>query len=322
MSQQTAQVLEAIRAAQSKISQAFLDAVAQSAGRVDFNELIARIEAMDTDWVIRELGLNQTFMLTEEIRRTFIAGALITPRGLSGRFAFDGGHPRAVELLERNGGELVTLLKDGQDVVIRSVLRAAMESNQTPAKTALELVGRVKGTTRVGGFLGLTKPQADSIIRSRALLESGDPKLMEQYLELKQRDRSYDGRVRAAIKAERPVRGIDTILAAHRRKALGIRGRNIARDQAKTSIAAGRDEAFTQIGDVPDVDFVTKRWQHNLSLDPRQDHVDMSGTVIRFDAKFDFGDVQMKHPHDPAGGAKHSLGCKCIAFYRVHMVRD
>jgi hypothetical protein len=30
----------------------------------------------------------------------------------------------------------------------------------------------------------------------------------------------------------------------------------------------------------------------------------------------------MKYPHDPAGGAAHSIGCRCVAIHRVKLPRD
>ncbi len=66
---------------------------------------------------------------------------------------------------------------------------------------------------------------------------------------------------------------------------------------------------------------VTIRWQHNLSAEPREEHLAMDGTVLSISERFQFSDVAMAHPHDPAGGAKHSIGCRCVGVYRVELER-
>jgi hypothetical protein len=208
------------------------------------------------------------------------------------------------------------------EAMARAVLRQA---GQVPSrKLATEITGRVVGQRRAGGFIGLTEQQADSIIRGRSALQSGDPSQMRAYLDLKLRDRRFDGAIKKAVREGRAIKGaeLDRIMEAHKSKALAYRGRVIARNETHTALAAGRDETHRQMLERPDVAAVTKRWQHNLSEHPREDHQAMDGTVIGFGETFNFADAAMKHPHDPAGGAKHSIGCRCIAVYRVELERD
>jgi hypothetical protein len=49
----------------------------------------------------------------------------------------------------------------------------------------------------------------------------------------------------------------------------------------------------------------------------------MGGTVIQLGETFNFPDgARMKYPHDPAGGAAHSIGCRCVAIHRVKLPKD
>jgi len=191
------------------------------------------------------------------------------------------------------------------------------------------ITGTKQGTQRVGGILGLTTQQTDSIMGKyddvgrlismggRQKLASGDPKL-------KLRDRRYDAQIKKAIAEGRAITGpaLDKIMDAHKSKALAYRGKLIAKNETFSALEAGRREAIAQALQNPEVEGATKRWQHNLSQEPREDHVAMSGTVIDFNEDFVFGTVRMKNAHDPDGGAEHNLGCRCITVYRIRMRTD
>jgi hypothetical protein len=65
----------------------------------------------------------------------------------------------------------------------------------------------------------------------------------------------------------------------------------------------------------------TKRWIHNARLSKsleniRETHLEMQEKTFKnpipFDSLFRLSDgSEMKHPHDPAGGAKNNIGCHC-----------
>ena len=313
-----------------QIRKAFQEAFERHAARIDARALIAALEAQDIERAIRVLRIDTSllFPLDEAIRNAFITGGTTAvtelPRGIAGLFAFNGRHPRAERWIRENVGDKIQGIVEEQIETTRAVVLNGLQEQRGATAVAREITGRMVGRKRFGGYLGLTSEQADSIMRGRAKLASGDPALMREYLRLKLRNKRHDGKIKAAVKAGRPIRGreLDRIMEDHRSKALGYRGRVIARNEAHVALAAGRNEFYEQSLDNPEVETVKVRWQHNLSQEPREDHRAMDGKVIDLGEAFDFPDAEMRHPHDPAGGAKHSINCRCVAVYRVKMRRD
>ena len=109
---------------------------------------------------------------------------------------------------------------------------------------------------------------------------------------------------------------------AYKSKASGNRAKGVALDQANSAIAQGRSEAYRQLLDRDEVESITKRWQKSPRRNDREDHKAMDGTTIQLDEKFQFADVAMDGPHDPAGGPAHNMFCGCVAIYRVKYARD
>lgn len=313
-----------------EIQSAFLKAMAQGSIAIDRGALIRLIDAGDVASAAELLKIDRGILYPIEnvIQNAFIAGgqlaASAAPKALAGSFGFNGSHPRAIELARNQAAEFVTSIDQQMKANARSIITQGLSENRSPRKIATDLVGRQVGKRRVGGTIGLTEQLTDSIINGRANLQSGDPDRMRRYLKLKLRNRTHDKKIRAAIEAKRPISGalLDTIIEDHRSKALGYRGRVVAKNEAFTAQAIGQSEAYDQMAENPKVQEVTVRWQHNLSENARPDHQDMDGTIIKKGESFVFPDnVRMKHPHDPAGGPKHSVGCRCTAFYRVILRR-
>jgi hypothetical protein len=131
--------------------------------------------------------------------------------------------------------------------------------------------------------------------------------------------------VRKAIKDGKALSpaDVDRVTDAYKSKASGNRAKIVARNEAFVAQAAGRAEGYQQLLDDGKVEAVTKKWQHGFSQEPRQDHLRLDGETIDFDEAFVMDDgVRMRFPHDPAGGAEHSIGCRCTCVYRVKYARD
>lgn len=313
------------------IEAAFLAAI--RGGGIDPAALINALQRGDIDGAAALLRIDRAalFPLEEAVRGAYLAGASaavsIAPRAVAGSFSFNGRHFRAERWVQAIGSTLIQGIQDDTLAMARAVILDGVQQGSSPARIQRDLTGTYNRATgqREGGFLGTTAQQADSMIRGRAKLASGDPALMKEYLDLKLRDRRFDPMIKRYIADGKAVSAadLDKIMAAHKSKALKYRGQVIAKNEAFSAQAAGRNEAYLQMAERPDVAEVTVRWQHNLSQKPREDHVKMDGTVIKLGEKFDFGGgVQMAHPHDPAGGAEHSIGCRCVAVYRLEMERD
>lgn len=336
---QSRRVAVALRKLEPLIREAFKMAIAKASSAIDEKALLQALEAGDINRAMELLRIDHALLapLYEAVRSGYMSGGnLVTldlSRGMSARWGFDGRHSRAESWVAQHGAELIEgIATDGIDVA-RKVITEGLKEGVNHRSIARQLTGHKVGNRRVGGFLGLNSDQADSIIRARQILS--DPDQIRKYFikdaktgRMKPRfrlsDRTFDGKVRAAIKDGRALSGadLDRVIAAHKSKALGYRGRVIAKHEAHSALSAGREEGYYQILDDPEVEAISVRWQHNLSNEPRKEHVAMSGTVIQLGETFDFSDASMKRPHDPAGGAKHSLGCRCIGVYRIRLRKD
>jgi len=327
---QQRQIADLMKHLEPQIEKAFLDAIAAMRGAIDTTALIEALKANDIERAVNLFRQNSGvfFELHEALRSGFIGGGALVgptlPKMPRGGFAFNGRHWRAEAWIKAVGGDLIQGIQDDSLAMVRSVITSAITEGKGAQVIARDLTGRMVAGKRTGGFLGLTAQQADSIILGRSKLLSGDPTLMREYLDLKLRNKTYDAMINRAIAngGKLSVADADRIIEAHKVKALGFRGKTIARNEAFTAQAAGREEGYRQVLDRDDVESVSCRWQHNLSEFPRPDHLAMDGTVIKVGETFNFPDAQMKHPHDPAGGAKHSIGCRCVAIYRVQIAKE
>lgn len=309
-----------------RVANAFADAIQAARRNVDFAALVEALDRGDLSAAIRALDVPQQvlFPLEEAIRAAYIEGgqmvAMAAPQALLG---FGGSTPAAVEWLRTLSSTRIQGIREDTLEAVRNALVSGREQGMGSRELATMIVGRRVGNRREGGILGLTAQVADSIMAGRAKLASGDPKLMAEYLDLKLRDRRYDRAIRKAIKEGRAITGreLDTILEAHKSKALAYRGKVIAKSETFSALEAGRREAVRQALENPQVAGATKRWQHNLSQEPRLDHISMGQAPAReFDAPFVMADgAIMQHAHDPAGGPANNAGCRCITVYRIRM---
>lgn len=309
----------------------FLDAISRAATSVDHASLIEALESGDVFRAMQIARIDEATLsrLGETIRQAHGAGGLlaeaVAPAGLSGSFSFNGRHGRAEAWVRQHVGGLIQGIEQESMQVTRNVIEAGIQEGRSSSAMARQITGRRVGRIRVGGHLGLTTQQTDSIILGRSKLASGDRGLMRDYLNLKQRDRRFDGVIRKAIDEGKPIRGaqLDRIIEAHKSKALGYRGRVIARHESHNALSAGRDEGMAQMLERSDVERVTKRWQWNHSRDPRENHRALSGTTLDFAERFNLGGgVTAAHPHDTSLPGSETISCRCIAVYRVKLELD
>lgn len=337
---QLSQLKKLIARLEPKIAKAFGRAIERASSDLKISDLISALENRNIGEALKiiEIGSGVLFELDEELRAAYIAGGLFAvedvPRALRGRFSFNGRHLRAEEWVRENVGNLIQGIHTETLQTTRAVILQGFQENRTPRQIARDITGRSVGSRRVGGFLGLNSDQTDQVIRARQILS--DPDLIRTYFikdretgQMKPRyklsDRRFDGMVRRAIANGTALSGkdLDRVIEAHRSKALGYRGRVIAKDQTFRAIAAGRGESYQQMLERDDVEDVSKTWQHNLSENPREDHVEMSGTVVSFNETFNFPDgARLRYPHDENAAAEHSIGCRCTAFYRVMVAKQ
>ncbi|KIC22505.1 hypothetical protein [Leisingera sp. ANG-Vp] len=330
MASQRQALEEALRKLEPRIRRAFEDAMRRASLAVSLTQVAELLEAGRLGEAAQLLRLDQSVLypLTEALRGGFIVGgnlgAAVAPKSLVGFFGFNGRHERAESWIAQNGARFIQGITEESAQTVQAAVQAGIQQGRSSRVVASELIGRRVGSRRVGGLLGLTAQQADSIISGRFKLASGDPALMREYLGLKLRDRRFDKTILKAAREGRAITGkqLDQIMEAHRSKSLRYRANVVAKFEAREALAAGREEAMLQLIDRPDVEEVTCQWQHNRSKEPRPDHVAMSGTVVSLGEGFQFPDgTRMQRPHDPNSPLRHRIGCNCMGIYRVRLRR-
>lgn len=309
------------------IAAAFLRSTSQARNRVDFTALRDAIEAGDVERVVQVLNYGATTLLpvTEEMRAAFVAGGASAADIVPSRavFGFDARNPNADAWVLQRGAELVQGIQQDTLAMTRTVILDRLQQGRSSNSAALDIVGRMDGGKRRGGFLGLTSEQTDWSISARNELAELDRNFLSRKL-ITDRDRKT---VQRAIDSGKPLtqKQIDNISGRYKDRLLRYRGTTIARNEAHTALAEGQSQGFQQLIDDGKIDGATKRWQWNDgSQDPRVDHQAMSSAPARpLNEPFVFPDgAVMDHPHDPAGGAKHSIGCRCICIYRPVVSAD
>ena len=332
-----ARQIEALLKAQTPLIRAAFEAAIANAHRsLDFTGLVAAIEQNDLGRVFDLLRINQAalFPLDEAIRVAFIAGgtSVIAPRGIVGGFGFNGRHPVAERIIAETGARLVSEIGSPGPEVIRTILLRGQVQGTGADRVARQLAGTINRITgiREGGILGLDGPRALRAENVRAILS--DPARIAEYFKADgtprytSTGRNFDAMVRRAIKEGRalPSADLERVARAHEARLLKARGNAIAQNEAFTAQARGRNEAYRQMLDNPDVESITKRWQHSSLQHPRLDHMRLDQVTVNFDDAFppmDDGAI-LAYPHDPAGGPQHSISCRCTVVYQPKFRKD
>lgn len=326
MTNQQREVEAMLAKLEPRVADAFRRAIEAAWRNINYADLIAALDRGDLAQAMTIINPPPSlfYPLTEAIRSAFIEGGnMVAQAAPLAVLGFGGDTPAAQEWLRQLSSTRIQGIRDDTLEAVRNALVSGREQGMGSREIATMIVGRRVGNRREGGILGLTAQVADSIMAGREKLASGDPKLMAEYLELKLRDRRYDRAIRKAIKEGRAITGkeLEAILEAHKSKALAYRGKVIAKSETFSALEAGRREAVRQALENPQVAGATKRWQHNLSQEPRLDHISMGQAPAReFDAPFVMADgAVMQYAHDPAGGPANNAGCRCITVYRIRM---
>ena len=336
------QLYERLLARYSKeLADAFFAAIREAASGVSFRQLVAAIDSGNAARVVQVLGLDDAalFPVADALRNAFVAGGAsvseIVPRGA--RFGFDGRHPRAEAWVAEQAGTMIQNITDDTLPAVRAAVLDGIERGRSSDAVARDIVGRVDRVTgrRKGGIIGLhggleppnaeypsgrVNGQVGSSFRARAELEDLD----SNYFNRKLRDRRFDKMVQRSIDEGEPLSktDIDRITGRYNDRMLKYRGDMVARTEAHGALSSGQHEGFQQAIDSGKIKSASKAWVHNsANQDEREDHVSLSmAPAIPFDQAFVLPDgTRMQYAHDPAGGAKHNIFCRCTTRYQVEV---
>ncbi|MGB3898186.1 MAG: head morphogenesis protein [Mesorhizobium sp.] len=320
------------------IRQAWDEAIEAIKSAIVLKRIIERLERHDIAGAVRALGIDDVAFrpLEEAIRQTFNAGGidavsgmptLRDPDGYQVRVQWDIRNLGAEAWLREHSTTLVTNIVADQQVALRTAFEEGLARGDNPTRTAITVAGRVNRATgrRQGGIVGLTGAQGRFVANARQELLAGDPEGIRNYLDRSRRDKRFDRTVAKALRERKPLprETVDKIVGRYADGLLKLRADTIALNETFNSLAASKDLAFRQQIEAGKLraDAVTKTWHHTPQEHPRVQHVEMQGQKVQFDQPFVAPDgTLIPYPHAPGVPAKHTLGCKCLAEYRIDFV--
>lgn len=304
------------------IRDAFMQSI-YSARKVDVQALVDALARSDIAAAIEVLDITpQSFWQVAQASEAayMSAGALAEtamPLWLQATFSFNGGHPAAILIAREHAASLVQGIADDQVKAVRLYLEQVLGGERGVRSIALDITGRMNPLTnrREGGIIGITSEQTDWVINARRELQQLDSRYFTRVL----RDKRFDKTIRKAMRDGKPLsqQAIDKVIGRYKDNWFAYRGRLIGENEAFTAQALGRHQAMLQMLQSGSVERITKKWIHGHSAQPRIDHLALDGVVKDFFTDYIMADLTpMAMPHDPRGGAEHSVKCKCTMFYR------
>ena len=330
------QLYDLIAKLEPEAERAFMEAVAQVKSDIVLREVVERLEKRDIEGAIEALHIDPAAFhpLSDALRQAYNAGGVLVVQNLprlrdplGGRVVvrWDVQNQRAEAIIRELSSTMITEVTESTKQVVRETIEARYSEGAGPNTIALDIVGRQSRVTgrREGGVIGLNGPQAALIERTRENLLSGDPERMRKYLALKTRDKRFDGAIRRAIDAGKPLdrASLDMVLMRLRDRNLKLRGEMIARTETMTSVMAAKHEAFQQGLDAAgrDASLVTRKWRSAGDRRVRHTHTILNAQeVTGMDAPFiSPSGAMMRYPGDTSlgAGASEIIACRCDVEY-------
>ncbi len=240
-------------------------------------------------------------------------------------------NPSAERKIERSVGKLISNLKKETRQTVRETILDGYKKGLHPNTIALDIAGRVNPSTgkRQGGIVGMSRPQADAARNFRDRLESGDPAEMSKVLNMKLRDKRFDGTINKAIEEARekgePVvlseDKIDRMVDRYVDASLQLRGETIARTETMAAVNSSALESFEQVLETTEFSqkAVKRTWRTSGNQNVRDSHAEMEGQVVEgLDEPFISGlGNELMQPGDTSLGAGAEDVCNCACDVEI-----
>lgn len=276
-----------------EVANAYLAAVLDLTKQVELQKLLLALERRDLQAALDALHIDRAAFqpLEAKLTEAFVSGGQAAvasmPVSVSIGFRFDPGNQRAAAILRAMAGKLITGLVETERQQARDFLADGMTRGAGPRSVGLDLVGRISRATgnREGGLIGLSAPQRAYVQAARIELASADPKLLNNYLDRKRRDRNYDAAVRKALREGKaiPADKARFMVTRYTARLVQLRGEVIARTEGLPAIRAAKHEAYQQLvdeGRVAEAD-IERGWHTAGDRRVRDTHEGMRGQTVR-----------------------------------------
>lgn len=331
------EILRAIEALEPGMQKAYLDSIRAAVDAAVIAEVERLIAQDDEQGLVALLSLGALAAFAEAMRGAFLAGgrfemvAIVLPAPLRreiGRKEFDPSSQLAQARVAQQVEQIRQVSADGVRDAVRAVMgsrRAIAGPQLTARQAALDLIGRTSPQTgrRTGGVLGLPGNMAQYVVNARQQLLSGDPEQMRKYFARTRRDRRFDGIVRRALEAGKPVATADVekIAGRYSERLLKTHVEMLTKTAAAESFNAGRDQAWEQlVTQGLDRSKIEKEWRDRADEKVRNSHRHMRGeTVILGQAFRTNSGALLRYPGDSALGAGYDeiANCRCWIVYHL-----
>lgn len=318
------------------VAAAFRAAIADITDNTILLQVVEAIERNDVEGAFRALGFSPASFnnFAATLQNVFQAGAnamLATfPKyatgadGIKTVIRFNVRDPRAEQWLRDEAGNLITNIEQDVRNAVRNTMQVGMAEGRNPRNVALDIVGRINPRTgdREGGVVGLSEQGEKWSRNARQRLLTLD----EGYFDLALRDKRFDGTVRAAIAAGKPlpVETVDKLVDRYRMNALQHRGETIGRTEALAALNRSEWLATKQAVEQGNLraDAVKRVWDSAGDRRVRPAHKALDGQSVGLDEPFvsPLTGARMMHPGDTSLNApgKEVIDCRC----RVRTVVD
>jgi SPP1 gp7 family putative phage head morphogenesis protein len=232
---------------------------------------------------------------------------LILERTFTGRFAREIGAEslRLVEGYRQTG----TVLPVSNTHIERLT---AIEFQMAEA-TARLIGGRVLAQGKASGQIIETKFDFASFFNNIAMAWIGDEAVRQNIVGISETTRNQivslvENGAEEGLGTEEVAGNITKALPAISK----ARGATIARTEIGSAAENGSIAAAKETGLM-----LEKQWLSVTDSRSRPEHAAMNGVIVGMDEVFDVDGVAMKHPKDPAGGAKNIINCRCTTAFIV-----
>lgn len=318
-----------------EVRKAFFEAIQDIKDTAVISKVIEAINRGDITAAIKALGLEPAAFrpLVRAVENAFEAGGIFVvsqfPRQVTGAiFRFDVRNSSAEAWLRDYSSQLVTRITAEQVSIVQTILQEGVAQGIGPRNLALDLIGRIDAATgsRVGGVIGLNRPQAMALQKARTELTNLDA----NYLTRELRDKRFDSIVQKAIDSGNPLtqEQIDQLTTRYSDSLLKWRGETIARTETIASLNQAQQESVNQIvesGAVERSD-VRRIWDatDNIKgLRTRDSHVDMDGQEVGADEPFiSPSGARLMYPGDTSLGAsgEETINCRCRLKLKIDWI--
>ena len=315
------------------LQSAYLDQVQQTTNDAPVSAVTEQIRNGFLSEIVRLIGIGAFAVFLESVRSAYwrigrMEAAdvkIIVLNGVKVRPQISMQSERTESWLRENAEKFRNAMSSELQGAVQATVNSGLARGESASSIALDIVGRRDTRTgrRFGGVVGLTEQQAQYVASARDQLLSGDAEQLKKYLSRTLRDRRFDGIVKRAIEAGKPVAKADADRIAGRYSArlLKARAMTIAKANAQMAAGAARDEVYRQMIDAGfTAGQITKTWKSRGDDRVRHSHRSLNGRKVNFEQTFisELGSA-MRFPGDVSLGASMSdiIGCRCAAVYKV-----